>query len=239
MHPADFTAKPWRQLRQVVLNLGAFNGCLYVLNRLLGRATLGAVRVQRYLIVAQPIGRSGQPELRPDSGAAVVAPTLPDSPLVAAFPRPPAVISARFSGGAQCFSATVRSAFAGFIWIQRDAYNEDEVRCRYVLDEPGRCVWDFDVYVEPRFRFGRTMARLWQAVDARLQAQGVQWSFSRISVFNAESIAAHSRLGIVGCSSATFLCIGAFQLSLLATRPFVHLSFSNQQRPLIRLSPPR
>lgn len=234
----NFIARPWRQLRQAVLKLGVFDGFLYALSRLLARGTLGAVRLQRYLIVAQPIGHSNLPALRQDN-ATEVTPTLPDSPLVAAFPRPPQIIRARYSGGARCFSATVRSAFAGFIWIQHGAYDEDEVRCRYVLADPERCVWDFDVYVEPRYRLGRTMARLWQAVDSRLAEQGVQWSFSRISVFNAESISAHSRLGIVNCGSAIFLCIGPFQLSLLTMPPFVHISFSNRQRPLMRLTPPR
>ena len=233
----DSIARPWRQLRQAVLKLGVFNGFLYALSRLLARATGGAVRLQRYLIVAQPIGNGSQPALRIDTSTEV-APTLPDNPLVATFPRPPKIIRARYAGGASCFSATVRSAFAGFIWIQHGAYEEDEVRCRYVLADPECCVWDFDVYVEPRYRFGRTLARLWQAVDSRLAEQGVRWSFSRITVFNPESIAAHSRLGIVNCGSASFLCVGPVQLSVLTTSPFVHLSFSSRQRPLLRLFPP-
>ena len=78
-----------------------------------------------------------------------------------------------------------------------------------------------------------------QAVDAHLAEQGIQWSFSRISAFNAASTGAHARLGTVDCGSATFLCVGALQLALLTTPPFVHLSFSNRQRPSMRLAPPR
>lgn len=231
-----FTA--WHKLRRPLATLGIGNGLLYQASRALARASAGSVRLLRYRIVAQPIGNAALGALRADSQT-LVRPCTIDSPLVAAFPRPPQVIAKRYADGAECFTAVVRDAFAGFIWFQRVAYDEDEVRCRYVLADPQHSVWDFDVHVEPPYRLGRTLARLWQAVDAHLAAQGVLWSFSRISAFNAASIAAHARLGTVDCGSATFLCIGPLQISLLSMRPFVHLSLSNRQRPSMRLSPPR
>lgn len=237
MSPHDFIVNPWRKLRQTVKPLGVANGLLYLVSRVLERASLGSVRLLRYRIVAQPIGNAGLRALRADS-TTIVQPTPADSPLVAAFPRPPQVLRRRYENGAECFTAVVRTVFAGFIWVQREAYDEDEVRCRYELAAPERCVWDFDVHVEPRFRLGRTLARLWQAVDAHLAEQGMQWTFSRISAFNADSMAAHARLGIVDCGSATFLCAGALQLAVLSTPPFLHLSFSSRQRPSLLLSPP-
>lgn len=228
---------PWRKIFQTVQALGVANGLLYLVSRVLDRVSAGSVRLLRYRIVAQPIGNAGLRALRADS-TTIVQPTPANSPIVAAFPRPPQVLRRRYEGGAECFTAVVRTAFAGFIWFQRNAYDEDEVRCRYILAAPERCVWDFDVHVEPRFRLGRTLARLWQAVDAHLAAQGIQWSFSRISAFNAASTGAHARLGTIDCGSATFLCVGAVQLALLSTPPFVHLSFSNRQRPSVRLAPP-
>ena len=228
----------WRSIGQAVRSLGVADGLLYLASRVFERISFGTIRLLRYRFIAQPIGYSAATVMRADS-ATIVLPTPPESPLVAAFPRPPQVLRRRYEGGAECFAAMVRTAFAGFIWFQRVAYEEDEVRCRYVLAAPERCVWDFDVYVEPRFRFGRTLARLWHAVDTHLAKQGIQWSFSRISAFNANSIAAHTRLGIVDCGSATFLCVGALQIAVLSTPPFMHLSFSSRHRPSIRLSPPR
>jgi hypothetical protein len=238
MPPPAAVFDAWSKLRRTLATLGLGNGLLYQASHLLVRASAGSVRLLRYRIVAQPIGNTALGSLRADSRT-VVRPSAIDSPLVAAFPRPPQVIAQRYAGGAECFTAVVRDTFAGFLWFQRGAYDEDEVRCRYVLDDPRRSVWDFDVHVEPPYRFGRTLARLWQAVDAHLAAQGVQWSFSRISAFNAASIAAHGRLGTVDCGSATFLCVGPLQLSLLSMRPFVHLSWSSRQRPSIRLPLPR
>ncbi|HET9977953.1 MAG TPA: hypothetical protein VFQ20_10980 [Burkholderiaceae bacterium] len=234
----DVVSDAWSKLTRPPATLGVGNGVLYLASRVLVRASAGTVRLLRYRIVAQPIGNAALGGLRADSRT-VVRPCAVDSPLVAAFPRPPQVIARRYANGAECFTAVVRDTFAGFIWFQRGAYDEDEVRCRYVLDDARRSVWDFDVHVESPYRLGRTLARLWQAVDAHLATQGVQWSFSRISAFNAASIAAHARLGIVDCGSATFLCIGPLQLSLLSMRPFMHLSWSSRQRPSIRLSPPR
>ena len=234
----DFITQPWRWWRQTVTTLGLFNALLYTLDRLLARGSFGALRLRRYLFVAQPIGQGRLQALRPD-GNTVVAATPPESPLLAQFPRPPQVIRARYANGAQCFSACVGATFAGFIWFQRQAYDEDEVRCRYVMAAPEDSVWDFDVHVEARFRLGRTLARLWQAVDAHLAAQRVQWSFSRISAFNPASIAAHRRLGTIACGNATFLCAGPLQVAFLSMSPFVHLSFSPRQRPSLLLSPPR
>lgn len=234
----EIIAGAWFTLRRTVATLGFGNGLLYLVSRALMRASAGSVRLLRYRFVAQPIGADALGTLRADPHT-VVQSSGSDSTLVAAFPRPPHVIARRYASGAECFTAEVRGSFAGFIWFQRGAYDEDEVRCRYVLDDPQRSVWDFDVHVEPPFRLGRTLARLWHAVDAHLAAQGVQWSFSRISAFNAASMAAHARLGTVDCGSATFVCIGPLQLSLLSIRPFVHLSLSCRQCPAIRLAPPR
>ena len=236
--PSPFARPPSSRIRATLRSLGVLNGWLYLLSRVLARASFGAVRLVRYLIVAQPIGNAALRALRPDA-ATIIETIEPSHPMVAAFPRPCAVIRQRFANGATCFIATVRNTFAGFAWFQRESYDEDEVRCRYRLVEPRCSVWDFDVYVEPNFRLGRTLARLWQVADAQLAQQGVIWSFSRISAFNAESLASHARLGIVDCAHATFLCIGPLQLALLSMRPFVHLSFSAGRQPVLSLAPPR
>ena len=112
------------------------------------------------------------------------------------------------------------------------------MRCSYVLDDPARCVWDFDVYVEPRFRLGRTLARLWAAVDGELAADGVAWSFSRISTFNQASLAAHARMGTVERCRVLFVRIGRLQLSLLPGAPRLHVSISDRRRPTLRLAAP-
>lgn len=190
-----------------------------------------------YAFYAQPVGSAVLRLLRDDRHTAV-APAGPASPLAADFPRPGDVIRRRFDDGARCYAATVKGEFAGFIWICREAYEEDEVRCRYVLPSPDRCVWDFDVYVEPRFRVGRTLGRLWKAVGASLESEGVEWSFSRISLFNEASVGAHERLGALRVARALFFVVGRLQLTLCSQAPYVHLGVSGRPRIELRLPKP-
>lgn len=157
----------------------------------------------------------------------------PHDPIVASFAPPSSVIVQRFSSGAKCLAATIRGNFAGTLWIAENSYAEDEVRCLYVLGDPKRSVWDFDVYIAPQYRGGRILARLWQEAIAQLSSSGVQWSFSRISLLNAASLAAHSQLGASKIGFACFIVIGGLQLSIISRRPYLHLSATPTQRPLI------
>ena len=208
---------------------------LYVLHRVLQAARIG--RVLPYALVAQPIGRGAYAAVR-DDPATVVRLAAPGDAVAAQFPRPEAVNRARWSRGAQCHVCTVKEQFAGTIWIQRGRYEEDEARCEYLLAAPERSVWDFDVYVEPRWRLGRCLGRLWKAVDAQLAAQGVQWSFSRISLFNPASLNSHARLGAVRVGHAVFVVLGPLQLALASVAPRVHLSWRPRGRPRYHLAPP-
>jgi len=160
------------------------------------------------------------------------------STLEGSFPRPPEVIRARFARGSTCYVATVKGDFAGYIWLAQGIYEEDEVRCQYKLPPGHESVWDFDVYVEPRLRLGRTLGRLWRGVDAALGQQGVQWSISRIALSNAGSVQAHERLGAVYLASGAFLNLGPLQLSLFSKAPFARLSLGRAWRPVLALFPP-
>lgn len=225
-------------LRSTFAELGARDALLYALGQALERASGGRARVVKYRLVAQPVGsgRAAAP-LRPDP-ATCIAVVAEGDPRVAGFPRPPPVLERRWRAGAQCTAAWVRERFAGFIWVQRGAYDEDAVRCRYVLDDPAACVWDYDVHVEPAFRLGRTMARLWAQVDAGLAAQGVRWSCSRISAFNAASLAAHARLGIVDLGAAVFVVLGPVQAAWLPGRRLPRMSWSDRGAPVLRVPAP-
>lgn len=227
----------WRQAITLRRQLGGIDALLYALHRMLERLSGGRARIIRYHIVAQPLGRAPTQTLRTDGKTRIVAVTR-GHPLVDAFPRPAAVIERRFAEGARCICATIDGQFAGYLWWKTERYVEDETRCTYVLAQPSRSVWDFDVYVAPRYRLGRTLARLWQEADRRLADQGMMWSFSRISAFNPDSIAAHSRLGIVRRGTATFLIIGRLQLAFMPRAPYLHLSTSEHRTPELTLELP-
>ena len=216
--------------------LGAANGLLYLLAVALGRISGHRIRLYRYLLVGQPVPPDSTPMCRPTAKNPIREVKVSD-PIVAQFPRPPQVIAKRFADGATCLVAEARERFAGFLWLAHGGYDEDEVRCRYEFAVPEQSVWDFDVYVEPEFRIGRTFSRLWDEANRRLAAQGVRWSYSRISAFNPNSLSVHGRMGARKLFSATFLCIGQVQITVARTKPYLHLGLSKNSRPKLTLSP--
>lgn len=226
---------PLAKLREAFRQFGAFDGSLYLVHRALERTTGGRAGIHRYYLVAQPVPDTSA--LRNGAnGSVCILP--PDDPLRTEFPRPAHVIAKRYHDGNLCFGARVSQRFAGFLWIARESYDEDEVRCLYHLADPASSVWDYDVYVEPQFRLGRTFARLWDAANRHLAADGVRWTFSRISGFNPVSLQVHSKLGVRRLFGVTFLRAGTVQLTLAGAPPFVHLSLSPRSRPTLKLSPP-
>lgn len=223
-------------VKTTLTQLGVANGLLYLLAIALARVSANRIRLYRYLLVAQPIPHDSVPMCRPAAKNPIREVTA-DDPLVARFPRPPQVIAKRFADGATCLVAEAKERFAGFLWLAHDGYDEDEVRCRYEFAHPEQSVWDFDVYVEPEFRIGRTFSRLWDEANRRLAAQGVRWSYSRISAFNPNSLSVHGRMGAHKLFSATFLCIGQIQITLAGNSPYLHFSLSDSSRPKLTLTP--
>lgn len=230
-------SKMFNILYRIRNEFGIFTGSLYVFSRVCERLTRGRVRLVRYFIVAQPVPSSVQPVCRP-SKVDVVVPAGPEDAHRFTCPRPPEVIVQRFARHHRCLMALSKDRFAGFLWIANGHYEEDEVRCRFVLQDPRLCVWDYDVTVEPDFRMGRTFARLWDRANELLVQEGVRWSLSRISAFNPQSIASHGRMGTVRLHTLTFLCLGRLQLSLLDCKPFIHLGWSARRVPVLSLRPP-
>lgn len=228
----------YRRLSKVFKEFGWRDGTLYLASRALEKASGARCRFVRYYIVAQPVPAVPQAACRP-SATDVVVPAGPQDARRFTCPRPPEVIARRFAEHHRCLMALSKERFAGFLWLAQGHYDEDEVRCRYVLLEPDKMVWDYDVTVEPMFRMGRTFARLWDHANATLAREGVRWSLSRISAFNPQSIHAHGRMGTVRLHVLNFLCLGPIQFSFMSCRPFVHLGVSVKQIPQLILSAPR
>jgi hypothetical protein len=230
---------PWRAHWQglVAEQGGAGAALLYVVHRMLQRLSGGRVAIVPYWLMAQPIGAGAFGRLAGDPHT-VVRPVSADDPVTAAFPRPREVVAQRFASGAECHVVWVRGQFAGHIWIARGRFAEDEVRCVFEIADPATGVWDFDVYLEPRLRFGRTMGRLWMAVDEALAATGVRWSFSRINGFNSASLRAHERLGARAVGRAVFLCVGRRQLAWVRGGTGRGAGWRFELAPKVTLRPP-
>ena len=217
-------------------SMGAFVGALYVVSRLLALLSLGRIRLIAYHLVAQPI-LEGVPTTTRNRGIEVRE-VGPEEVFALPVERPLDVLKARFGQGARCLVASQRSRFLGFLWFVRGPYEEDEVRCLFVPLPHEIAVWDFDVYVEPSARLGFAFHRLWDEANRLLSSIGVKWSLSRISAFNAGSLASHRRLGSVRIATAAFLCAGPAQVLLASTRPYFHFAMRRTSRPVMRLYAP-
>lgn len=218
--------------------LGWIEAIHYFVARAVSRISRRRVRIVRYHLVAQPVPGDAAAACRPSAKNPVEFVDA-DDPIVAEFPRPPSVIAKRFADGGKCLVAHAGERFAGYLWLAHGHYDEDMVRCRYAFAAPEISAWDYDVYVAPDFRVGRTFARLWDTANEHLRAEGVRWSFSRIEAVNPQSLNAHRRLGVRKLFSATFICIGPLQLTVAGNAPYLHLSLSDRARPTLRLKPPR
>jgi hypothetical protein len=219
--------------RQLARTLGPGTAACYALVRVLEIATRGKLRLIAYRFVAQPVPRDG--ESAPARAGAIELRYLhAGDALVVQFPRPPAVIARRFRDGAHCLAAIKGDRLVGFLWFKEREYVEDEVRCIYRFD-PQTAVWDFDVYIEPELRLGRLFARLWDFANRELRARGYRWTLSRISAFNAGSLAAHQRLGARRVGSALFIVAGSVQVSFASCAPYVHIGWREDMRPVFTL----
>lgn len=221
-------------LRTLARETGAGNASLYVLARVLARLA-PSVGLFRYLLVAQPVA-AASPALAARRTTIAVRQIAPGDYRDEWFPRPRAVIAARFAQGATCFAAFRDAVPVGCLWLQPGPYLEDEVRCRFVPLPAGAAMWDFDVYVVPELRGGRVFAYLWDAASAWARARGIAWTMSRINAFNLESIRSHRRLGARVVGSATFVAAGRLQL-VLAGSPLV-FGLSRSEIPSIDVRAP-
>ncbi|HVK56904.1 MAG TPA: GNAT family N-acetyltransferase [Burkholderiales bacterium] len=216
--------------RQLRLALGWFDTCLYAFAKTLGVISMNRIALRKYYFLSQPIpdGRL----LRNDRGVNIQVNKITSGDnITKQFPRPKEVIAHRFTAGADCFAANINGQFAGFVWLQKGTYIEDEVRCRFSPLPEQTTAWDFDVFVIPKQRIGFTFCRLWDEVNSSLRSNGIQWTVSRVSAFNPGSLNSHSRLGARIVGSACFLSLGNWQLMFTTHKPRFHLSFSKLDCP--------
>lgn len=224
------------KIKGLLKELGALNAALYALHIALSKATAGGARIERFLLVAQPV--SPGPRLAPSrSKGTEIRRVEPGDALLSQFPRPEAVIADRYRQGAICLAVVKGEQVQGYLWLIQKGYDEDVARVRFVLPASGRAAWDFDVYVAPEFRLGFTFVKLWDAADAYLRERGIRWSMSRISLFNAGSLASHGRLGAAPIGTATFIILGPAQIMAVPRWPFISLSWGNT-RPALNLLEP-
>lgn len=150
------------------------------------------------------------------------------------LPRPEQNVRIRFEQRVKCLIACKQQELVACVWFGFGEFEEDEARCTYLL--PPSAVWDFDVFVFPKYRIGRIFLKTWQQANDTLGREGYRYSLSRISAYNRRSILSHEKLGAEKVGAALFLKLGAVQLMVANLAPWVSLSWSAASAPRIDFS---
>ena len=219
-------AGPFREFGVVV-------GLMYMVDRML-RLLSPSWGVFPYEFVVQPLpeGTFLPPALTKNVSGERVEPT---SPWLGKFAAPAQTIASRFALGACGVAALRKGQLVGYAWWSREQYAEDEVRCSFVLSEPAHAVFDFDVHVMPEHRMGLGFMTVWHVFAEELRREGVQRSYSRISLFNTASLRAHVRLGSRPIGRVIFIRVGPLVLALMGRFPFLRAAFGDGRRMRFRL----
>jgi hypothetical protein len=212
---------------------GFFAGALYVVDRLFQRLSSN-LRLYFYDLVVQPIAET--PLLPSNLARSVeIREIRSGDPEIALMPARPDIKVSRFKQNAICLGAFKKSAFVGHIWFCFHAYEEDEVRCTFVLPEGNQVVFDFDLYLFPEHRMGLGFAGIWDGANNFLRSRGVKFSFSRLTRFNLASRRAHMRLGAQRVGRLFVLQAWRVELMVATLAPYFHLSLGERNRARVKL----
>jgi len=225
-----------KKLYKIFSELGSLDGFLYLLGDPFRRLKINSIGIIKYYVFIQPVQDSILSNKRGKNIEIKVIDK--DSSLRCDFPRPSAVIDWRYESGSVCIAAYNKQKFAAYLWLSQNMYEEDEVRCDYFLYPKGKVYWDYDVYVEPKYRIGSTFPKLWDFANTYIKENGGVATMSRVSAFNSMSLRSHKRLGAQSLGSQTFFVFGSVQIMFSTFKPFIHLGVNEASRVKIRLDCP-
>lgn len=224
------------KIKQTYLELGAVDTLLYCVDKAVTKLTFKQLLLHKYYITRQPVSVSAS---IPGTKALdiEIKQLTSDDPILAAMDRPFATLQQRFKQGGQCFAAFKKDLFAGNLWLNYDQYQEDEVRCRYILHPTGHAAWDYDVFVLPKYRFSYVFAKLWDHANQVMYSRGIRYVYSRINYYNIGSLQSHKRLGSKIFGTVYFVNLGEWQLMFSSRfRPFIKLSMRKAEFPVLYIS---
>lgn len=214
---------------------GLFGGLLYALDRVLARMS-PALRLYFYEIMVQPISDKALVPSRFTKRLEIREIKRGD-PEVNLMPARMEIKESRFAQDALCLGAFRNGQLIGYIWFCFRAYEEDEVRCTFVLTPQHETVFDFDLYVFPEQRMGLAFVGLWDAANQFLHARGIRYTFSRLARYNLASRRAHKHLGCEVVGRTIFVQAWRAQLMVATIFPYMHLSLRESSRVRLELRP--
>ncbi len=214
---------------------GLAAGFLYVIDRILSGLS-PALHLYVYELMVQPI--TGKPLLsgRLNRHLEIREIKAGDAE-IGLMPVRPDVMQARLEHKAICLGAFKNGKMIGYMWYCFQSYDEDEVRCTYMLGSAEESVFDFDFYLFPEHRMGLGFVGLWNGANEILYRRGIRYTFSRLTRFNVASRRAHQHLGWKVVGRALFLKAWRCELMLATLFPYVNVSMTRTGRVHLTLRP--
>lgn len=224
-----------QKLIHLLKELGFFAGLLYTIDRVLA-AISPSLRLYFYEIMVQPIPEEPLIPARLTKNLEIREIKRGD-PEVDLMPARADIKEARFRQNAICLGAFQKGKFIGYMWFCSYAYEEDEVRCTFLLSPVDEAVFDFDFYLFPEHRMGLGFIGMWSGANKFLNNRGIKYTFSRLTRFNLASRRAHNHLGWKCIGRTLFLQAWRLQIMVATIFPYLHLSFGKSGRVQLKLCP--
>lgn len=214
---------------------GGFAGTLYILDRLLSSLS-PQLRLQFYEMMVQPI--PDQPIIGGRFANSIdIRRIEPGAPEIELMPARKDIIISRFAQGAICLGGYTKGHLIGYIWLSFNSYEEDEIRCTYVLEDHAHSVFDFDLYILPEHRMGIGFIGLWNGTNKYLREQGIRYTFSRLTRYNTPSRKSHAHLGWKCVARVFSLKMWCLEIIIAGIFPYFSISFNRNSRVQLTLSP--
>jgi len=212
-----------------IRRIGLAGWLAYACDQAVSTIFAGRVRFTALWFYAQPVDRI--PTIAPRSGDRMQIRVIEHGDVPEeAFGRPLGAIAERFEQGSVCIAALKDSELAGFMWLQFDELRERLMRCDFVPTPHGKACWDFDFFVSPQYRLGRTFSRLWSYAKMYLDARDIENTLSWIAFDNSASRRSHESMGANAVGWAVVLIAWKFQLTLTSVRPYVSFGVGDAHR---------
>lgn len=213
---------------------------------LVRKLSAGAIELHYRYILLQPVG--AEPLLkRPLEGTADVQPLEGpallrefDRDTDGAFSRPPrdrSRVQERVERGDVCIAAKQGSRTVGVLWLSFGAFDETEVRARFVVRPEAGMAWDSNLFIVEEARAGLIFVALWDGANAVLREKGYRWSATQTAAFNGPSLQAHKRLGARRIGRIAYLLFGSWQITCSSLAPHVHVCRRSGEGPVFVIPP--
>ena len=224
-----------QKIRGVFREFGVFVGLLYGLDRFLQQLSSG-LRLYVYEFMVQPITQTSLVPAR-FTRRLQIRQIKPGDPEVELMPALPEIKRSRFEQNAVCLGAFQDGQFIAYMWFCFRAYDEDEVRCTYVVTPQTESVFDFDLYIFPQHRLSLAFVGIWNGANEYLRQRGIKYTFSRLTRFNVASRRAHDHLGWKSAGRAIFLQAWDVEVMAATIFPYMHFSLGKANRVRLKLCP--